>query len=77
MNVSINNVGEYILFPSMCYHHGYYNNHVNKIIITAQLFARPSINPDTERISQSFTQDSSARLQSRQAGYVNADGTHK
>jgi hypothetical protein len=37
-------------------HYGYYNDEANKIFITAQLFARPSIEPDTKRFICSFTQ---------------------
>jgi hypothetical protein len=55
-NVQINEAGEYILFPSQCWHHGYFNEESNKIFITAQLFARPTINEETERFSGSFTE---------------------
>jgi hypothetical protein len=55
-NVQINNARDYILFPSTCLHHGYYNDEANKIFITAQLFARPSIEPDIKHFTGSFTQ---------------------
>jgi hypothetical protein len=54
--VWINSVGECIVFPSTCWHHGYYNDDANKVFITAQLFARPSIQPDTVRFTHSFTE---------------------
>ena len=47
-NVQINEDGEYILFPSQCWHYGYFNEEFNKIFITAQLFTRPTINEETE-----------------------------
>ena len=41
-NVRIKYVGQFIVFPSTCWHHGYFNDEANKSFITAQLFARPS-----------------------------------
>jgi hypothetical protein len=55
-NVQINNVKNYILFPSTCLHHGYYNDEANKIFITTQIFAKPYIEPDTKGLTRSFTQ---------------------
>jgi len=40
----------------MSLHHRYYNDKADKILIAAQIFTRPSIDPDTERISRSLTQ---------------------
>jgi hypothetical protein len=45
--VQINNVGKYIQFPSKWYHQGYFNDVLGKVGIQAQLFARPSIAPET------------------------------
>ncbi len=42
MNVCLNNTGDYIVFQSMCYHRGYYNESMKKVLITAQLFLTPS-----------------------------------
>jgi hypothetical protein len=39
-NVQINKLGEYVLFPLQCWHHGYFNDKSNKIFITAQLFTK-------------------------------------
>ncbi len=36
-NVRLNNTGDYIVFPLMCYHRGYYNESVKKVFITAQV----------------------------------------
>jgi hypothetical protein len=45
--VQINTVGQYVLFPSKWYHQGFYNDHSGIVFLTAQLFARPSISPDS------------------------------
>ncbi len=55
-NVQINNLGDYVLFPSVWYHQGYFNDCGDMIYITAQLFARPSIDPDCERLLHSFVE---------------------
>ena len=47
------------LESTFCFHHnvhGYFNEESNKIFITARLFARPTINEDTERFSRFFTE---------------------
>jgi hypothetical protein len=36
--VALDNVGEYVVFPSRWYCHGYYNIKSNKVFYTAQLF---------------------------------------
>jgi hypothetical protein len=45
--VQINTLGQYVLFPSKWYHQGYYNDRTGMVFVTAQLFARPSISPDS------------------------------
>ena len=42
-NVPINNLGNYVIFPSNCFHQGYYNSDSDIVYVTAQLFARPTI----------------------------------
>ena len=44
--VSLDNVGEYVVFPSRWYHHGYYNIKSDKEFYTAQLFAMGSSKPE-------------------------------
>ncbi len=44
--VQINNVGKYVQFPSKWYHQGYFNDVLEKVVVQAQLFARPSIAPE-------------------------------
>ena len=44
--VQINNVGKYVQFPSKWYHQGYFNDVLGKVVVQAQLFARPSIAPE-------------------------------
>jgi hypothetical protein len=44
--VALDNVGEYVVFPSRWYHHGYYNIKSDKIFYTAQLFAMGSSKPE-------------------------------
>ena len=44
--VSLDNVGEYVVFPSRWYHHGYYNIESDKVFYTAQLFAMGSSKPE-------------------------------
>ncbi len=55
-NVQNNKINDYILFPSICYHHGYYNDDVDNIVFSSQFFTRLTIDPDTERLHRSFTQ---------------------
>jgi hypothetical protein len=43
VKVQLNEVGQYIVFPSLWWHHGYYNiKDEEKVTFTAQLFATPS-----------------------------------
>jgi hypothetical protein len=44
--VQINNVGEYVQFPFKWYCLGYINDVLGKVVVQAQLFARPSIAPE-------------------------------
>ncbi len=44
--VALDNVGEYVVFLSRWYHHGYYNIKANKVFYTAQLFAMVSSKPE-------------------------------
>jgi hypothetical protein len=44
--VTFDNVGEYVVFPSRWYHHGYYNIKSDKVFYTAQLFAMGSSKPE-------------------------------
>ncbi len=39
VHASLNSSGRYVLFPAMTFHRGYYNSQVEKIFLTAQLFA--------------------------------------
>jgi hypothetical protein len=39
LHASLNRSGDYVLFPAMTFHRGYYNPQVDKTFITAQLFA--------------------------------------
>jgi hypothetical protein len=41
--VPINNVGQYVLFPSKWFHQGFYNSDSVKVFVQAQLIARHSI----------------------------------
>ena len=52
---TLNHVGEYVVFPSMWYHHGYYSSTPRKTIIQAQLFAMHSPDPTKERLTQNTT----------------------
>jgi hypothetical protein len=45
-NVSLDNVREYVVFPTRWYHHGYYNIKSDKVFYTAQLFAMGSSKPE-------------------------------
>ena len=54
-NATLNHVGNYVVFPSMWYHHGYYSITPRKTIIQAQLFAMHSPNPTKERLTQNTT----------------------
>ncbi len=52
--VWIDNLSDYIIFPSKCFHQGYFNDASNKIIVQAQLFARPIIAPDCDGLTCSL-----------------------
>ncbi len=47
--VLLDNVGEYVVFPSRWYHHGYYNIKSDKVFYTAQLFAMGSSKPEARQ----------------------------
>jgi hypothetical protein len=44
-NVPINNLGDYVVFPSNCFHQGHFNSDSDMVYITGKLFARLSIAP--------------------------------
>jgi hypothetical protein len=52
---TLNHVGNYVVFPSMWYHHGYYSITPRKTVIQAQLFAMHSPNPTKERLTRNTT----------------------
>ncbi len=52
--VRINKLGDYVLFTSHFWHHGYFNDESDKHFITAQLLTKRTISEDTERFSCSF-----------------------
>jgi hypothetical protein len=54
-SVSLNKVGEYVAFPSMWYHHGYFSVKPKKTVIQAQLFAIHSPDPAKERLTRNAT----------------------
>ena len=54
-NATLNHVGNYVVFPSMWYHHGYYSITPRKTVIQAQLFAMHSPNPTKERLTRFAT----------------------
>jgi len=54
-NVPINNLGDYVLFPSKCFHQGYFNSNVDMVFVTAQLFARPTISIASDQLTRSHT----------------------
>jgi hypothetical protein len=43
-----------ILFPSLCWHKGFYHNEFNKTFIQAQLFVAPSMGKDIGCLTHSF-----------------------
>ena len=59
--VPINNLGDYVIFPSKCFHQGYFNTDSDTVYITAQLFARPTISIATDQLTRS---------QSKQLDYI-------
>jgi hypothetical protein len=52
--VELNNIGEYVAFSSLWYHHGYYNVLSNKTFFTAaQLFVMPTVDASgSKRLTQ-------------------------
>jgi len=52
---TLNQVGEYVVFPSMWYHHGYYSITPTNTVIQAQLFAIHSPDPTKERLTRHTT----------------------
>jgi hypothetical protein len=44
--IQINNVGGYVQFPSKWFNQGYFNDVLGKVVVQAQLVARPSITPE-------------------------------
>ncbi len=56
--VSLDNVGEYVVFPPRWYHHGYYNIKSDKVFYTAQLFVMGSSKPEAwQNITRMVTRD--------------------
>ncbi len=53
-NECLNSTGEYIIFPSEMYHHGYYNQKSDKIFIQAQLFCAPTNDTNVLRLPRSL-----------------------
>lgn len=49
---TLNHVGEYVVFPSMWYHHGYFSITPRKTVIQVQLFGMHSPNPTKERLTR-------------------------
>ncbi len=45
--VTLDNIGDYNVFPSRWYHHGYYNIKFDKVFYTVQLFVMGSSSPET------------------------------
>ncbi len=58
-NAPINNLGDYVVFPSNCFHQGYFNSDSDMVYVTGQLFARPSIAPIlcNQLLTRSHTKD--------------------
>ena len=56
--VALDNVGEYVVFPSQWYHRGYYNIKSDKVFYTAQLFAMGSSKPEAwQNITRKVNRD--------------------
>jgi hypothetical protein len=43
IDLTTDKTGDYILFPSLCWHKGFYHDEFNKSFIQAQLFVAPSM----------------------------------
>ncbi len=54
INESLNNPGDYIVFPSKMYHRGYYNQKSNQNFTQAQLFCAPTNDTDVLRLPRSM-----------------------
>jgi hypothetical protein len=58
---TLNHVGEYVVFPSIWYHHGYYSITPRKTAIQAQLLTMHRPNPTKERLTRNTTNMNSLR----------------
>jgi hypothetical protein len=56
-NECLNSTGEYILFPSGMFHHGYCNDKSNRIFIQEQLFCAPTEYTDVLQLPQSIMKE--------------------
>jgi hypothetical protein len=65
-----NTNSEYILFPSVWFHWGYFNRRWRKVYIQAQLFAVPSRNQCTDWSTCSVSQGSTTDWVTSKVGYV-------
>jgi hypothetical protein len=50
----LDKAGDYILFPSTCWHKSFYHNKFNKTVTQVQLFVALSMGEDIARITHSF-----------------------
>ena len=71
IKVALDDVGEYFVFPSRWYHHGYYNIKSNKVFYTAQLFAMGSSKPEawqniTRKVNRNMIQGHAAESKLRE-----------
>ncbi len=53
-HVSLNNIGEYVVFPALTIHQGFFSA-VNKIVVQVQLFCGYSHSVDLPRVNHSAT----------------------
>jgi hypothetical protein len=51
----LDKTGDYILFPSLCWHKGFYHDEFNQTFIQAQLCAAPLMGKDMGRLTRSFS----------------------
>ena len=54
-NVPINNLGDYVVFSSNCFHQGYFNSDSDMVYVTAQLFGRSTIGIAYDQLTRSHT----------------------
>jgi hypothetical protein len=54
-NVPINNLGDYVIFLSNCFHQGYFNSDSDMVYVTAQCLARPTISIACDQLTRSHT----------------------